>query len=234
MALSEEIRNIIYNYCYNHLPKDSWYESEFEFIEDNLLKQRLIQEFKNIRFAYKLYEGIEASEENMIFEIRSQIFAYASIYEAILHYVLYNYYDKTIEFHDLQYHTVPTRIDIPPHKLAVLNKELIHNGESILPYHLQERKKEDAQIRFDAKCDTAEKLGLIHQIELKDGTNANLKLDLIKIYGFRNGIHLIAEQRKGITYELELSRLAYRRMRPFIDQIKEKLKIDGKGIYGKG
>ena len=51
------------------------------------------------------------------------------------------------------------------------------------------------------------------------------------IYGYRNAIHLVAEQRKGIEYELELSKRAYRRMRPFIDQIKAKLKIDKKGIY---
>ena len=46
-----------------------------------------------------------------------------------------------------------------------------------------------------------------------------------------DAIHLVAEQRKGIEYELELSKRAYRRMRPFIDQIKAKLKIDKKGIY---
>lgn len=34
-----------------------------------------------------------------------------------------------------------------------------------------------------------------------------------------------------VNDELELSKLAYRRLRPFIDQIKEKLKADKKGIY---
>lgn len=55
--------------------------------------------------------------------------------------------------------------------------------------------------------------------------------EIIEIYGYRNAIHLVAEQRKGIEYELELSKRAYRRMCPFIDQIKEKLKMDRKGIY---
>ena len=38
----------------------------------------------------------------------------------------------------------------------------------------------------------------------------------------------MAEKRKGMDYELDLSKKAYRRMRPFIDQLKEKLKQDGK------
>ena len=52
--------------------------------------------------------------------------------------------------------------------------------------------------------------------------------ELIELYSYRNGIHIMAEQRKGISYELELSKKAYRRMKPFIDQIKDKLHQDGK------
>ena len=110
--------------------------------------------------------------------------------------------------------------------MATLKKELTHNGEEILTYHIQERKKEDTQIRFDDKCKAAEKLGLLHSFISNDGSTIDLTSEIIEIYGYRNAIHLVAEQRKGIEYELELSKRAYRRMRPFIDQIKEKLKID--------
>lgn len=105
------------------------------------MRKRIIEEYRAIRFAYKLYEGITAANENLIFEIRYQIFAYASIYEAVLHYVLYTYYNDTPEFHNLQYHNVPTKISIPKEKLETLNKALSHNGTSIIPYHLKERKK---------------------------------------------------------------------------------------------
>ncbi len=54
--------------------------------------------------------------------------------------------------------------------------------------------------------------------------------ELIEIYSYRNGIHIIAEQRKGINYELELSKKAYRRMRPFIHQVKDKLEQDRRMI----
>ena len=55
MAFSEKLKNEIQLYCTNHLPPDSWYENEFSFIQDIELKNRIIAEFKAIRFAYKLY-----------------------------------------------------------------------------------------------------------------------------------------------------------------------------------
>ena len=96
---------------------------------------------------------------------------------------------------------------------------------------MQERKKDDTQIRFDEKCKTAERLGLISKYINKNGDTIDLPSEIIEIYSYRNAIHLAAELRKGIEYELELSKIAYKRMRPFVDQIKEKLKADQKSIY---
>ena len=78
------------------------------------------------------------------------------------------------------------------------------------------------------KCKTAERLGLIHKFVSAAGITIDLPSELIEIYSYRNGIHIIAEQRKGINYELALSKKAYCRMRPFIDQLKSKLAEDGK------
>ena len=76
MPFSESLKSQIYEYCDNHLADEDWYEGEFEFIEDSSLRERLIEEFKGIRFAYKLYEGLGATDENLIFEVRHQILAY--------------------------------------------------------------------------------------------------------------------------------------------------------------
>ena len=54
----------------------------------------------------------------------------------------------------------------------------------------------------------------------------NLCEDLIKIYELRNAIHIHAELKKDIDYHLYMSKLAYKRMKPFIEQIKRKLKQD--------
>lgn len=228
MAFSQEIKNEIELYCNNHLASDSWYENEFCFIQDMELKNRIITEFKAIRFAYKLYEGIEATGENLIFEVRNQIFAYASIYEAVIENVLGTYYLNTPEFDSLMHHTVPVKVSIPQDKKDILRDALSHNGKEIIPFWYTRKKKEKTQVRFDDKCKTAESLGLIHKFVNADGVTVDLPAELIEIYSYRNGIHIIAEQRKGINYELALSKKAYCRMRPFIDQLKSKLGEDGK------
>lgn len=228
MPLPKELKSEIEKYCNNHLAPDLWYENEFSVIQDANLKKRIIAEFKSIRFAYKLYEGIGAEGENLMFEVRNQILAYASIYEVVIENVIDTYYSDTPEFESLMYHEMPIRIDIPERKQYELQSALSHDGKTIVPYYFAKKKKEKAKVRFDEKCRTAEKLGLIHKYVNESGEEIDLPAEIIEIYSYRNGIHILAEQRKGITYELDLSKKAYRRTRPFIDQIKERLMADGK------
>ena len=91
------------------------------------LRNRIITEFKAIRFAYKLYEGIGATDENLLFEVRNQILAYASIYEAVIEDVLSTYYLDTVEFDSLMHHTIPIRISVPQSKKNKLQNELSHD-----------------------------------------------------------------------------------------------------------
>lgn len=228
MAFSKELRHKVQLYCINHLATDSWYENEFCFIQDMELRNRIIAEFKAIRFAYKLYEGIKASGENLMFEVRNQILAYASIYEAVIENVLKTYYSNTAGFDSLTHHVVPIRVSIPQNKKNILQDALSHDGKEIVPFYYTRKKKDETQIRFDDKCRKAEELGLIHKFINMDGVEVDLPSEIIEVYSYRNGIHIIAEKRKAINYELELSKKAYRRMRPFIGQLKEKLVEDGK------
>ncbi|MFU8728608.1 hypothetical protein ACLMA8_07835 [Streptococcus suis] len=238
MPLPQKIQEEIKRYCNNHLPNNDWYEKEFDFIHDVSLKNRIIREFKSIRYAYKLYEGITAEEEHLIFEIRSQILAYASIYEAVVEYVLETYYSDTQVYDDLVHqNNVMTKIYIPEEKRKKLERELIHlvdNGTKNIEIHTffyQRKRKASTSIRFDAKCRAAEELNIISKIYQKGNkVVADLPSDIIEIYEYRNAIHLIAEQRKNIDYELELSQRAYRRMKPFIEQIKDRLITDNKLI----
>ena len=100
--------------------------------------------------------------------------------------------------------------------------------KKLFHFIMEKKEKEKTKIRFDDKCRTAESLGLIHKFVNDKEEEIDLPSELIEIYSYRNGIHIIAEQRKHINYELDLSKRAYRRMRPFIDQLKEKLRQDGK------
>ena len=228
MPLPKSSQEEIQKYCESHLPKEDWYEEEFDFIQDYDFKKRIIEEFQSVRYAYKLYEGLEATDIHLRFQIRSQILSYASIYEAVLEYVLNTYYSDTPEYEDLTHQdNVPTNICIPQDKRERLQAELSHDGKEIYTVYYKRKKKQNTSIRFDDKCRTAENLNLIGKIHREDSV-IDLPAEIIEIYSYRNGIHLIAEQRKEIKYELELGKLAYRRLKPFIEQIKNRLKIDGK------
>ena len=231
MAFSEQLKNQIYSYCENHLPDEDWYSDEFIFIEEGAIRKRIIEEFKGVRFAYKLYEGLEATDENLIFEVRHQILSYASSYEAIIHYVLYNYYQETEAFRTMLYHTVPTKMSFCERQMMEVKNILSRQNEQIYIFHDQERKKDESQVRFDDKCKTAKSLGLLKKFRNEHGEEIDLPSEIIEIYGYRNAIHLVAEQRKGIQYELDLSKKAYMRMQPFVDQIKAGLARDHKSIY---
>lgn len=180
-----------------------------------------------IRFAYKLYEGIQAKKENYIFQIRYQIFAYASLYEAILDYVLLNYYNENRHFKKMLYYKKIKKISIPKNKMSIFD-EIEHDGKKILPCYEGMEKNDYSKIKFESKCDVARRIGLIYKIKYRKGKECDLPNDILRIYNIRNGIHLYAEKRKGIEYDIELSRIAYRRMKPFLEQIKLKLKKDKK------
>lgn len=126
------------------------------------------------------------------------------------------------------HHVIPIKVSIPENKQDVLQDALSHDGKIIVPFYYDRKKKEKTQVRFDDKCRTAESLGLIHKFVNDNGMEVDLPSEIIEIYSYRNGIHIIAEQRKGISYELDLSKRAYRRMRPFVDQLKKKLVEDRK------
>lgn len=153
--------------------------------------------------------------------------AYASIYEAIITYVLTTYYSGTTEYDDLMHHIIPVKISISNDNKKLLQDTLCHNGEEVVPMTYRKKDKEERQIRFDDKCDTAVQLGLIHSYT-KDGKEIDFPQEIKTIYSYRNAIHLLAEQRRSITYDLEMSITAYKRLQPFVQQIKSKLLADGK------
>lgn len=221
-------KNYVTDYCSNHLPSDEWFNNEFNFISDTLLRERIIVEFKNVRYMYKLFEGIEAKDELLLAEVRLQIFMYASIYEAIIHYLLFDCYSDETIVKSLLIHTVPKKISIPTSKQNTLNSCLQHDGKEIFPFYYGTSPKPITSVRFDEKCYAAQQLGLISDFISSNGSHIAFVSELIKIYEIRNGIHIHAEIRKQVDYELELSKIAYRRMKPFIAQIKQKMLSDGK------
>ena len=96
MPLEQEVQQRIYEYCYRDLNSEDYCDKLFDFILDKELKKAIIKRYMSLRFSYKIFEGIEAKDEILEFEIQSQIIGYASIYEAIFTYVLKKFYHETV------------------------------------------------------------------------------------------------------------------------------------------
>ncbi len=71
-------------------------------------------------------------------------------------------------------------------------------------------KTEETKVRFDKKAECAQALGIIEEW---------LATELIEFYEARNAIHIHAEIRKSLAYEIDLARRAYMRLQPLKEQI---------------
>lgn len=241
MPFEPEIRENIMAYCLRDLPEDEWYENAFSFVKDVTLKTRLISEFKNARFVYKVFEGLAAEDELLLAEVKMQVLMYASVYEAIIHYILFDeYYKNDPIVQDLLNQKVHKKYSIPESLKSRVNSLLFHDGKTIIPYFATSQKRDITKVRFDEKCKAAFQIGILTDIPEQSDPTAEILSDitpidgmptfcseLIRIYEVRNAIHLHAELKKEIDYHLTLSRIAFRRFQPFLQQIKAKLSTDG-------
>jgi hypothetical protein len=219
MAFEDDVKEYINNYVEGHLPSKDDMEKQFDIIMDEDLKKRITKEYYIARYVYKFFEGMKAQDELLDAEIRLQKIMFANIYEAIIHYILFELYKDLQVVIDLEYVKGPTEISIPKIKYEKLINELMHDGKKIKTYYINTKRRDKTKIRFDEKAETAWNIGLIDE-ELKD--------EIIGFYNLRNGIHLHAEIRKQIVWDLEMSKMSYWRIEKLVQQIKAKLIVDGK------
>jgi len=205
MPFSPQTKNEIESYITNHLPDEDWFENYFDYIQDPVLSARLAEEFKAIRYIYKFFEGIQADDWLLNAQIRIQIIYYASIYEAVIHHILFSLLPTRPEvlalFETKMYKKISVRKDLD---------NLMHDGKKIWTMYEDIGHRDVRQIRFEYKADAAVLLGLI---------SPTLCEELKEIYALRNAIHLHAEIARGVNYEMEMSLKAYRRMKIFREQL---------------
>jgi len=191
-----------------------WHQQLFNFVGDPVLRDRLADEFMSTRYIYKVLEGIEADEWLQRAQIRIQILSYASIYEAVVHHLLFSLLSSTPEVQSLKEYPKLKRISIPAPKRRQLAEALSHSGKEVITTYQGTGRQDETKVRFDAKVACAVDLGLL---------DSTLGQEIIDIYEARNAIHIHAEIRKSLDYQLDLSRKAYRRMEPFLNQVKDNL-----------
>ncbi|MDX1738923.1 MAG: hypothetical protein R3261_11845 [Alphaproteobacteria bacterium] len=222
MGFSRETLQDIDNYIYGDLRSEDWHLKYFDYLGDSQLAKRLGEEFFSTRHLYKFYQGIEASDSLMQAQVRIQILCYASIYEAVIHHILFSLMKDEARVQSLREYKTKKTISLPANKSKILQDSLNHDGKTIIPTYEDVAKTDDTKVRFDSKAECAYELGFIDQ---------KLKEDLIEIFSARNAIHIHAEIRKGIAYELELSKMAYKRLLPLKDQTEKKIKELKIGSY---
>ncbi|MGN7999444.1 hypothetical protein [Sphingomonas sp. 22176] len=210
MAFAAEIKASVNDYVRGHIPDDTWHLKYFDFIDDPKLAKRLGEEYLSARYLYKILEGMAAEEWLLRAQIRLQVLSYASIYEAALHHILFVNMANNPKVVSLTEFPMKKEISVPKRVMDMLASHLHHDGKKIIPTYEGVGKTDETKVRFDKKAECACSLGII-QDRLKD--------DLIEFYEARNAIHIHAEIRKSLDYELDLSRRSYRRLEPFKEQI---------------
>ncbi|MCL7466321.1 hypothetical protein [Phaeovulum sp. NW3] len=210
MAFAEDIKKSVDEYARKHIADAEWHKNFFDFIDDQKLALRLGEEFFAARYIYKLLEGLGADDWLLRAQIRLQILSYASIYEAALHHLLFVNKSDDPQVIALTEFSMRKQVSIPAAKLDILKKHLEHDGKAIIPTYEGVGKTDESKVRFDRKAECACSLGIIEPW---------LKYELVEFYDARNSIHIHAEIRKSLSYELDLSKRAYLRMQPFREQV---------------
>lgn len=216
MAFEATVKDQITEYIGAHIADEAWHITYFDFVKEPALEKRLGEEFISTRYIYKLLEGLEADDWLLRAQIRLQVMSYASIYEAVIHHVLFDRLSAEPSVISLTEFPMKKQVSIPNASLALLQMHLEHDGKQIIPTYEAVGKTDESKVRFDKKAECAAALGLIEDW---------LKEELVEFYEARNAIHIHAEIRKSMKYQLDLSKRAYLRMQPFKEQISAALAV---------
>jgi len=218
MPFTEQIQSAITEYIDKHTGDANFYSEYFWFISDADLRTRLEEEFKSARYIYKLLEGMQAKDWLLAAEVRVQILLYASIYEAVLHHVLLQDYASSEAVKRITTYESRKRINISG-AIEKKIKDTYSPAGAVAVYQLELAAVDERKIIFEDKATAALELGLIdkaiHEV-------------IVKVYSLRNAIHLHAELRRNIAYEIDAARDAYWHLQGFCKRIAEKMIKDGK------
>lgn len=206
MSLDNYLRNTISEYCNRDLPGDlEWHTDQFLFIDNLELRNRLGRAFYSARYIGKLMEALYANNDEIHPFVKFQIMQYASIYEAVVSFMLWNTYSEHPEVKILQNHK-----SYKPVKAFGSLTVMKYGDEEIFTCVYRDTKTPKNSIPFKDKIDCAIRIGFIDEIYAED---------LKRVYELRNLAHIETEAEKQIDVEIEQAKIAYWRMKPFLEKI---------------
>lgn len=208
MPLEIETRELIDSYCRKDLPGDlQWHVDQFSFIADEELRRRLGRAFYAARYLAKLMEAMQASGDVVHAFVKFQIMQYASIYEAVISYLLWNRYQNHPEVQRLETHK-----SYKPVNALGSQTKMKFGDEDLFPCVYRDTRTSKKSISFPDKVDCAVRIGFV---------DASYAGDIKATYQLRNLAHIETEAEKQIEVEIGQSKTAYWRMQPFIEKAAE-------------
>lgn len=213
MPLEEALRKSVDAYCKRDLAGDlQWHINQFIFVADAELQRKLGRAFYSARYVGKLMEALLATGDELHPFIKFQIMQYASIYEAVISYLLWGKYATHPEVFRLQTHKSYKPVN------ALGSLTAMHYGEEdIHTCVYREAKTPRNSIPFKDKVDCAVRIGLVE---------ACYSEDIKKTYELRNLAHIETEAQKQIEVEIEQAKTGYWRIKPFLEKISSMLAGD--------
>ena len=208
MSLNKPTIDLVMGYCQRDLPVDrKWYEDQFYFIKTTTLRKELGKAFYGARYIYKLMEALHVTGDELQAHAKFQVMQYASIYEACINYILLTYYKTHPEVIKIATH----------HSLKEVsgtskNLKLEYDGSPAIICVRKITKTDWTAISFEHKVDCAVSIGFI---------SARYADELKNFYRLRNGIHIESAAKRQLEYQLEQAKLAYRRINPFLAEIRK-------------
>ncbi len=206
MPLEESTRELIHNYCIRDLDGDiQWHSDKFSFITEIELRARLGRAFYSARYTYKLMEATFVQGEEQHPFVKFQIMQYASIYEAVITNLLWGEFKEHPEVLKLQTH----KSYKPVNALARVTK-MEYEGSELFTCVYTDSKTPKNSIPFKDKVDCAVRIGFLEE---------KYSEEIKRTYELRNLAHIETEAAKQLDVEIAQSKLAYWRLRPFLEYI---------------
>jgi hypothetical protein len=206
MPIDQNIRNAILEYCARDLPGAlAWHVDQFSFVSDPELRLRLGRAYYSARYVSKLMEALLASGDEIHPFVKFQIMQYASIYEATINYLLWTRYAEHPDLLALQTHK-----SYKPVNALGSHTSMTFSNEQLFTCVYRDTRTPKNSIPFKDKVDCAVRIGFV---------DAAFADDIKRTYELRNLAHLETEAAKQIEVEIEQSKQAYWRLKPFLDRI---------------
>lgn len=183
--------------------RSDWFVQYFSFLDDDSFAKNLGEAFYQARFLYKLMTALSLPKAKAYGIIKFQIIQYASIYEAILDYLLNKYFKAEIEnrYANIEY----SRVSISA------SAKITYDGAVVELYKKKAKNKPIKLMRIQNRLGFAVEKRIISQT-LSDRVD--------NLYDTRNNIHILKAMQTQYKPRIVDSKLAFELMEDFVDEVK--------------